>query len=273
MSALPPTLVWAWEHPQDLGFLDPNREGVAFLAATIGIDGDRVRWTGRRQPPRFPRGTSLVAVARIEALPRGTSRSSDSGRREVAERIAALSKIRGVRAVQVDFDASFSQRPFYRALLKDIRRALPDSVGLSMTALASWCFGDRWLRGLPVDEVVPMLFRMGADEVPIRSLLSASGDFDCASCRVAVGISADDWLWRPPSGRRICLFSSGELERIRDAPHPRAARRGRRSWPLTGAGYPPGIERSASPGSSAFPRSSCAFPCRANPRKTKYWYR
>jgi len=87
-----------------------------------------------------------------------------------------------------------------------VRAALPDSIGLSMTALASWCFGDRWLGRLPVDEVVPMLFRMGRDDRKIRGLLSSHGDVECEACAKAVGLSTDEAPWRPPSARRLYLF-------------------------------------------------------------------
>jgi hypothetical protein len=35
-------------------------------------------------------------------------------------------------------------------------------VRLSVTALAHWCTQGDWLDRLPVDEVVPMLYRLGA---------------------------------------------------------------------------------------------------------------
>ena len=56
-----------------------------------------------------------------------------------------------------------------------------------MTALASFCVGDRWLDGLPVDEVVPMIFRMGTDNERIRSFLAAGNDFQDPMCRTSYG--------------------------------------------------------------------------------------
>ena len=66
-----------------------------------------------------------------------------------------------VRGVQIDFDATLSERDAYRALIHDVRKRLGPATPLSITALASWCIGDDWLNGLPVDEAIPMLFRMG----------------------------------------------------------------------------------------------------------------
>src|SRR5262249_59556332 len=65
-----------------------------------------------------------------------------------------------VSGVQVDFDAVESERPFYRDLLTRLRPKLPPTTSLSIPALASWCAADAWLDGLPIDEAVPLLFRI-----------------------------------------------------------------------------------------------------------------
>lgn len=89
----------------------------------------------------------------------------------------------------------------------DIDRTLPPPVGLSMTALASWCVGDPWIAGLPVDEAVPMLFRMGPDSRRVRQDLASGRDVRVSLCRRSVGFSTDEPLrWRP-AGRRIYLFN------------------------------------------------------------------
>jgi hypothetical protein len=98
----------------------------------------------------------------------------------------------GIDAVQIDFDARVSEREFYRQLLVAVRAALPNGVALSITALASWCLDDRWLDGLPIDEAVPMLFRMGADQDDIRRRLDAGADFPAEICRASVGRSTDE---------------------------------------------------------------------------------
>jgi hypothetical protein len=105
-----------------------------------------------------------------------------------------------VRALQVDFDAVESERPFYRALLEEVRRRLPPQLPLSITALASWCQSDSWISGLPVAEAVPMLFRMGSDRY------SPGSDFRADLCRSSVGISTDELPSRIPSGRRVYVF-------------------------------------------------------------------
>src|SRR4030095_8793182 len=99
-----------------------------------------------------------------------------------------------VSAIQIDFDALVSERDFYRALLQDLRAQLPNNVPLSMTALASFCIGDRWLDDLPVDEAVPMIFRMGADDRTVKNLLTSGEDFREPLCQKSYGIAVDEPL-------------------------------------------------------------------------------
>jgi hypothetical protein len=119
--------------------------------------------------------------------------------------IAEVSALSGISALQVDFDATASQRTFYREVLHQLRRQLPASMPLSMTALASWCIFDTWLTGLPVDEVVPMVFRMGADQHRVRRYL-AEDDFRAAACRHSLGISTDEPRPTIRPGRRLYMF-------------------------------------------------------------------
>jgi hypothetical protein len=109
--------------------------------------------------------------------------------------------------VQLDFDATSSQRAFYAALIRDVRAALPDTLGLSITALASWCDGDPWLGGLPVDECVPMLFRMGRDESEIARRLDRGGDLRARVAGSALGVSLDERR-RVPRRERVYVFNT-----------------------------------------------------------------
>lgn len=160
MKGLPSLVLWAWERPEDLRFIDPQNTAVAFLAGTIHIHGDEVAIRPRFQSLLVPDRAKLVAVSRIEA-----DRDAAFDRSQIEQASAAIAKqasLPRVVAVQVDFDATRSQREFYGALLLDLRRRLGPNVPISITALASWCLDDDWISSLPVDEAVPMLFRMGA---------------------------------------------------------------------------------------------------------------
>jgi hypothetical protein len=192
----PRIMIWAWERPEKLDFIDPRETGVAFLASTVSIRGGLVTVHPRLQPLVVAPGTALMAVVRVESkdAPLPVSRV------EVEHAVLDATELRGVRALQLDFDARASERDFYRGLLRDLRRVLPESMPLSITALASWCQYDDWISDLPVAEAVPMLFRMGAD--PYRP----GDDFRPGVCRSSVGISTDEPLTEIPRGRRVYIF-------------------------------------------------------------------
>jgi hypothetical protein len=207
---LPHIILWAWERPEDLEFVDPQRFGVAFLAQTLLLSGEEVIFNPRRQPLKVSPQTKLIAVTRIESQKTTGKRAALS----VAQRerlVTLISKTRdlpNVAGIQIDFDAVASEREFYRALLADLRKQLPDNVPLSMTALASFCLGDRWLSDLPVDEAVPMIFRMGTDDKPIRNLLAAGNDFNEPLCRKSYGIALDEPLpMKFVDARRLYVFN------------------------------------------------------------------
>lgn len=151
----------------------------------------------------------MLPVVRIE----GSVALGDSARRSLARRLADVAHGQGNAGLQIDWDVPLSLRPAYRALLADVRAALPDTIPLSVTALASWCTGDCWLESAPVDEVVPMVFRMGADEQRVRYDLARRGDFTCPACRRAVGLSTDEDAWPSLSNRRVYLFHPGPWTR------------------------------------------------------------
>jgi hypothetical protein len=199
-AARPLVWLWAWERYDDLRFLDPGKAGVAYLATTVRVDSAGVTWSGRAQSLQLAPGTPLLPVVRIES-------SIPIEDRDLAHRLADVA--RGSAGLQIDWDAPLSARPSYRALLEKVRAALPDSLPLSVTALASWCTSDCWLEGAPVDEIVPMVFRMGADDRRVRYDLARRGDFACRECREAVGLSTDEGAWPKLGKRRVYLFHPG----------------------------------------------------------------
>ena len=192
----PQTVLWAWERPEDLEFLDPHQFAVAFLAQTLLLKGDDVVFKPRRQPLKVRPETRLIAVTRIES-PRtkgATNMLSSAQREKLVDLVLRTRELQNVSAIQIDFDATSSEREFYRSFLHDLRRRLPDNIPLSMTALASFCVGDRWLDGLPVDEAIPMIFRMGADDKTIKSFLAKGNDFKEPICRRSYGFAVDEPL-------------------------------------------------------------------------------
>jgi hypothetical protein len=123
------------------------------------------------------------------------------------QEIALLAQLPQVVAVQVDFDATRSEREFYRSLLFELRQSLPETTALSMTALVSWCQGDNWLEQLPVDEAVPMLFRMGGERDQLLSQFSQSKELRARPCQASMGISTDEPLALPKPSPRLYFFN------------------------------------------------------------------
>ena len=74
-----------------------------------------------------------------------------------------------------------------------------------MTALASWCAGDAWIDELPVDEAVPMLFRMGPASAMLRQEWERRAP--APACRDAVGLSLDEPSPAVPRGVRTYMFN------------------------------------------------------------------
>jgi len=213
LARAPKLILWVWEHPSDLHYIDPSQVGVAFLASTIHLSGERVEIRPRLQPLKVPPETFMMATLRIETNQtrprlRPPSFSSDQRSQTVAE-VIRMAHLPFVQAVQIDFDATYSERVFYGDLLADVRRQLPASTALSITALASWCSGDNWLSDLPIDEAVPMLFRMGLDRRGILRSLRSEGKFAAEVCNQSIGVSMDEPLDALPARLRVYMFQPG----------------------------------------------------------------
>ena len=202
--AVPSLVVWAWERPEDLRGLDPN-VGIAFLAQTITVRDGEVSVVPRRQPLRVAPDAHLLAVTRIEASD-ASSHLQSQETLAIATTIARTASMRQVAGIQIDFDATRSQRDFYRLLILELRRRLAPDSPISITALASWCVEDQWLRSVGVDEVVPAIFRMGPTNQPFRDL-GIADRWPAAECRDAVGTSLDEPVALDSVRRRVYVFN------------------------------------------------------------------
>lgn len=229
LVALASTLVlWAWERPEDLRFAPADAE-IAVQTGFVELRGDQLVQRGRRFPLLPGRAPVTTAVVHVQIAPGRPLRWSPALRDRAAQAVLHYGRLAGTRRLQLDFEVRASQRAVLLDLLHAVRAGLPNGVSLSMTALASWCGDERWLSQAPVDEVAPMLFRMGRGGAAIRSRLEAGGDFADAGCRSALAVSTDAPVRRAPAGRRVYLFSprswtasdftrlKGEVERW-DAP-------------------------------------------------------
>jgi hypothetical protein len=212
LSEFPRIVLWAWERPEDLRFLAGQNVGVAFLAATVRLSGGATQILRRRQPLLVDPATPLMAVVRVETTRGAKAALSAEQLDAVVTTALRATELPRVSAVQIDSDAAASERAFFRKALGELRSRLDPRTGLSFTALASWCAGDRWLEGVPVDEAVPMLFQMGPDAAALRA--RAAGGRLAPECRESIGLSTGEAAV-PAAGRRVYLFSPESWTELR----------------------------------------------------------
>lgn len=198
-------VLWAWDRPEDLSFARPGDE-VAAVVGVVTLSGQAVKARGRRVALTLPPGLRRTAVVHVEIDPHAPAVWSARQRRAAAAAVLAYAA-QGWEAVQVDFEVKASQRQVLLDLLTDVRAGLPRGTPLSMTALASWCDSEGWIASAPVDEVAPMLFRMGPGGRPLRHRLESGGDLRQPRCRAALGMAVDQPFERLPAGRRVYLFN------------------------------------------------------------------
>jgi Protein of unknown function (DUF3142) len=208
LKAFPKLVLWAWEEKQDLRFLKGD-VGVAFFAKHLRLRGTSVDMRPRRTPLLVNEATPLMAVVRIDGDERERPSLDALQLEKAMGELENVLQLPRVRALQIDFDARLSERFFYRDLLKALRQRHP-ALPISMTALVSWCGSDSWIQRLPMDEAVPMLFRMGPDAVETRERLRRGQDYGPRLARCALGLSLDEprdmvprsWL----KERRVYVF-------------------------------------------------------------------
>ncbi len=201
-SPTPPSrlVLWAWERPEDLRFLAPDEAEIALLVNRIVLRESRVEAHPRAQPLQALSGITVTPVVRIEAVKPTLDAAQLEELLETIRRSTLDSRFQGL---QIDFDAAQSQHAFYRELLDRLR---PDYDPLSMTALVSWCAEPSWLDGLPVNEIVPMLFRMGPGADVWIERLERDQSFAFAGCNGSLGTATDEPLRWQPASERLYLF-------------------------------------------------------------------
>src|SRR5207248_10454384 len=103
----------------------PQEVAVAFLASHISLTGEHTSVERRTQPLKIPTACRLVSVARIDTDPRNKPSLSPQQLEETAQAIADLSTAPRTDIVQIDFDATQSERPFYSSLIRRVRELVP----------------------------------------------------------------------------------------------------------------------------------------------------
>jgi len=188
-----PIILWVWERPENLYFIKDKNISFAYLSGTVTKTDKNLEYYSRRQPLRIPDKSNIISVVRIE------DRSidhifEDKYLPEISDYIvkSCIEKTSNT-SCQIDFDATESQIEFYKKLVVSVRDKLPKEMKLSLTALVSWCTNDEsWFKDLPVDEVVPMFFRLGKDENVYWQKIEDGSLKLNPLCQKAIGISTDE---------------------------------------------------------------------------------
>jgi hypothetical protein len=218
ISHLPRLTVWAWERREDLRAIDPATTAVAYLDRTLVLDARGLLSVPRRQAMLLPASSALVKIPVVRIETAAGAVLDDAAADRAAREIVAAIRPGDSAALQIDFDAKLSEREWYSGLLERVRRAMPEAMPLSMTALASWCsYDSAWMSRLPVDEAVPMLFRMEPDRRRFapNGRREAAADFVIRQpmCMGSEGISTRESWPRELAGRRVYVFPDGGWQR------------------------------------------------------------
>ena len=210
MEILPRHTLWTWERREDLSSIDPTSTAVASLDRTLYLVGPSIHTALQRNGLRLPSDPRLrrVTVVRIETHAPVLNEASSVAIANAV--LQSLADVRGASALQIDFDARRSERAWYRAVLNHVRAGMPVPMPLSITALASWCSGDRWMAGLPIDEAVPMFFRM---EPGVRGQSDPFVAIREPLCAGAIGVSTHEPWPDDVRSKRVYLFADGGWRR------------------------------------------------------------
>lgn len=195
--------LWAWERDEDLSFIDPAKVSVSYFAGMVYVRGASVSFRPRTQKLKLAKGTQTIPCFRIESLRGegmpGTVSTSDARMPDLSAAnyvvktiVTRMKELPPSNMVQLDFDALEDERPFYTAILKQLRRELPPNSKISITALGSWLLSDRWLHDGDADEVVAMLFSIGADKKNILDRVQKQDLDSGTDAELALGISANE---------------------------------------------------------------------------------
>lgn len=200
LAGLPAELIWAWERPEDLRWL-PRQVGVAYVASTILLQDEDALVYPRAMPLLLPPDAAQVPVLHVDASWRKPPALNARQSSRIADELLRVARHANRNVVQLDFEVRRSQRPFLARTITAIRARLDPAIALSATALASWCLDDYWLHDIGADEIVPMAFRMGAEQHALRSRLLLQGGFTRARCGAAIGFSTDEPMMAVREGR------------------------------------------------------------------------
>ena len=192
LNRLPRFVLWAWERPEDLSFLEDKSIGVAYYAGGIVYSNYGMELIPRLNTIIIKPETKKIAVIRIDNKGSGSSLKSDYLKMS-ANFITNLCKDSNLTACQIDFEVRSSEKDFYKKLISEVRNKLTYRVPLTITALASWCDKNSWLNSLAI-MATPMFYRLGLEDHEIKTGLVGKTFMQARACQKSIGVSTDEKL-------------------------------------------------------------------------------
>lgn len=162
-------VAWLWDGPAMPAW---SQAHVAVVVQHVLLRGNEILVRPRPQAPHLADGTRVTPVVHVEVSAVQAPVLGQRQREVIVRAVRRAADHSSSGWVQLDLEARPSQRAFYVSTLRELRAVLPAQVKLSVTALGWWCRSPDWLDELPVDEVVPMFFRMGRDSAELKRLLA-----------------------------------------------------------------------------------------------------
>lgn len=163
------------EQERDEGLNVPSVEAASFVAKTIAARTEKLQETNLQRCDVQERNIQQSNFQQRTFQKRNTHKHNFSS-----------------NIVQIDFDALEDERPFYKELLKNLRKELSTGTKISITSLASWLLADKWIERGSADEAVAMLFSIGPGKNEVLSVLKKRILDTGSDIPVAIGISASE---------------------------------------------------------------------------------
>lgn len=191
--------VWSWDYPQDLTFIKRGSADIAYYAGTMYLHEGRLFFQERSKykPLKISSGVKAYPVIRIETEGKaGHLQNQDEIIAGISRAVLCQERLQTKRAgmpqkIQIDFDAREDERSFYVALLKDLRGKLSRDTRLEITALASWCSGESFIKDGLCDRQIPMLFSMGVEKKESKKTKSILAHIDRSRYKT-IGLSINE---------------------------------------------------------------------------------
>ncbi len=159
--------IWSWDYPDDLRFIkSEDNIQVAYYAGTIYLRHGRCFFKPRTKSLKINPQIPKYPAIRIESDGEPVSPGS------VAAVIKTVLAKQGAKTIQLDFDATTSELPFYQTLLKTLPAHLDSDTTINITALTSWYTMDTTLAKLNARQKTAMCFSLGANASESLNALS-----------------------------------------------------------------------------------------------------